>query len=92
MLVTDIVSWESKTSSETKILCSLGWDERTNRIRILKGRRIGKNILKGKYLDKRCPEELRYIEANQGKKFIQDLCFGLAGTRIWATLPREEAE
>lgn len=92
MLVVDIVSWKSKISSETKVICSLGWDERKNRIQIIKGRRIGKNILRGKYLDKRNPDELRYIEASQGKDFIRDLCFGLAGTRIWATPPREEDE
>jgi hypothetical protein len=92
MLVVDIVSWKSKTSSETRVLCSLGWDEKLNRIRIIKGKRVGKNILKGKFLDKRYPDELRYIEASQGEDFIKNLCFGLAGTRIWATPPREESE
>ena len=92
MLVTDICTWKSKRSPKVKILCSLGWDEKLNRIRIIKGRRVGKIILKGKFLDKRCPDELRYIEASQGKDFIRNLCFGLAGTRIWATPPREESE
>jgi hypothetical protein len=90
MLVTDIVSWKSKTSSETKILCSLGWDTERQEIVILKGRRVGKRVLKGKYLDKRCPENIRYIEATQGRDFIKNLCHGLCGSRVWSTIPYEE--
>jgi len=92
MLVCDICTWRSKTSSEIKLICRLGWDDKLNRIKIIKGKRIGKNILRGKFLDKRCPEKIRYIEASQGEDFIKNLCFGLAGTRIWATPPREEDE
>jgi hypothetical protein len=91
MLVVDILSWKSKESSKTKIICRLGWDEQLKKIVILKGKRIGKQILKDKYLDKRYyPKKLKYISAKQGKYFIKNLCYGLAGTRVWATIPYKE--
>jgi hypothetical protein len=90
MLVCDVYAWRSKTSLRARLLCQLGWDEKTNRINIIRGQSVGKNILKGKYLDKRCPDELRYIEASQGKDFIKNLCYGLCGSRIWASRAYEK--
>jgi len=91
MLVVDILNWKSKRSSKTKIICSLGWDDRIKRIVILKGKRVAKEILKDRFLDKRYyPKKLKYISAKQGKYFIKNLCYGLSGSRVWSTFPREE--
>ena len=94
MLVTDIYAWKSKTSSKAKLLCQLGFCEKTNRIKIIHGQKIGKIILKGKYLDKRNPDALQYISISDGEKsFIENLCYGLCGSRVWASCAYEkEAE
>lgn len=86
MLIVDIIFWQEIEPIKTKIICSLAWDDKLKRIMILKGAKVGKQILKDRYLDKRdYPRKLRYIEAKMGKAFIQNLCFGLCGTRVWAT-------
>lgn len=90
MLVVDVLSWKSKRSSKKIIICSLGWSDEESKIVILKGKRVGRQILKDRYLDKRWPKKFRYISAKQGKDFIKNLCYGLAGSRVWSTFPREE--
>ena len=90
MLVVDVISLRKNEPLETKVICQLGWDEKQNRIKILKGKSVGKNILKNKYLDKRWPEKEKYIEASQGENFIRNLCYGLAGSRVWASKAYEE--
>lgn len=90
MLVVDILSWRSKTSSKAKVICRLAWDDRLKRIIFLKGKRVGKQILKDRYLDKRWPKKFRYISAKQGKYFIKNLCYGLCGSHVWSTFPYKE--
>jgi len=93
MLVVDIISLKEIRPIKTKVTCRLAWDEETKSIVILKGKRVSKHILKSRYLDKRYyPEKIEYIEASQGKAFIENLCFGLTGSYVWATRAYEEAE
>ncbi len=91
MLVVDVITWKGKESPEKIIICSLGWSDEESKIVILKGKRVGKEILTDRFLDKRYyPKKLKYIEAKQGRDFIKNLCYGLAGSRVWSTIPREE--
>jgi len=84
MLVVDIYDLY-EFNKDPRVVCTLGWDEEKKKIVILKGKRIGKQILKDKYLDKRYyPKQLRYLRAEQGKYFIQNLCYGLTGSYTWA--------
>ena len=93
MLVVDVISLQEIRPIKTKVTCRLGWDDETKKIIILKGKRVGKRMLKSRYLDKRYyPKKLEYIEASQGKYFIQNLCYGLCGSYVWATRAYEEAE
>jgi len=86
MLIVDVIFWAEIEPLKLKTICRLAWDDRLKRIVILKGKRIGREILKDRYLDKRFyPKRLKYISATQGKKFIEDLCFGLTGSRCWAS-------
>ncbi len=90
MLVTDIISLQEIEPIKLKVTCRLGWDDKLKRIMILHGKRVGKQILKDRYLDKRWPEKFQYIEASQGKIFVKNLCYGICGSRVWATIPYEE--
>jgi hypothetical protein len=90
MLAVDILRWRSKRSSKTKVICRLAWDDKLERIVILKGKRVGRRILKERYFDKRWPKGFRYIEASQGKDFIRNLCHGICGSHVWASIPYEK--
>ena len=75
MLVVDVLKWKSAWSSEAKVICRFGWDDGQNKIVILRGKIVGRRILRQRYLDKRYyPQKLIYLDASQGKKFIEDLC------------------
>jgi hypothetical protein len=93
MLVVDIISLKKISPIKTEIICRFGWDEEAESIVVLKGTKVAENILKDRYLDKRYyPEKIEYIEASQGKAFIENLCYGLTGSYVWATRPYEETE
>jgi hypothetical protein len=92
MLATTI--YATQLIGEPLVLCTLAWDETEKRIAILKNKRIGKKILKEKYLNKRLyfetghmPAEHEYLEASMGEYFIRNLCYGIAGSYIWASKP-----
>ena len=73
-----------------RVICTLGWSEKEKKIVILRGKRIGKQILKERFLDKRYwPKELRYVEAKQGKAFIENLPYALTGSYVWAGKARK---
>ena len=86
ILVCDIY-WVPEVG-KPKVDCILGWDSKKKEIVILKGKRIGKQILQEKFLDKRWPERHEYIEAKQGRNFIKNLCYGLTGSYCFAGKPR----
>ena len=93
MLVTEIVSIRKIEPLKTKVICQLAWDDQLKKIVILKGKRVGRRILRQRYLDKRWPEKEQYLSADQGKDFIKNLCYGICGSRVWATLPyKKESE
>ena len=90
MLTVNIVSLRKIEPLKTAVICQLGWDDKRQEIVILKGKRVGEQILKESFLDIRHPEKFQYISAKQGKDFIKNLCYGLCGSRIWAAWPREK--
>lgn len=91
MLIVDIVLWAEIEPLKLKIICRLGWDDQLKKIVVLKGGNVAKEILKNRFLDKRYyPKRTKYIEAKMGKAFIRDLCYGLTGSRVWATIPYEK--
>ena len=91
MLVVDVISLQEIRPIKTKVTCRLAWDDEIKRIVVLKGTKVAKHILKDRYLDKRYyPEKIEYIEASQGKAFIENLCYGLTGSYVWATRAYEE--
>jgi len=89
MLVVDVISLQEIEPLKTKVICRLGWDQELKSIVILKGKRVGKQILTERYLDKRWPEKFQYIEASQGEDFIRNLCWAICESRCWATIPHE---
>ena len=89
MLVVDIYDLY-ELNKNPRVVCTLGWDEEKEEIVILKGKRIGEQILKERYLDKRyVPKQFRYLKAEQGKYFIRNLCCGLTGSYMWAGKARK---
>ncbi len=89
MIIVDVINLRKIEPIKTKTICRLAWDEKRNRIKILKGKKVGKRILKEKFLDKRWygTEKAVYLSADQEKDFIQNLCYGICGSRVWATIP-----
>jgi hypothetical protein len=94
MIIVDVISLRKIEPIKLKTICQLAWDEKRNRIKILKGKKVGKRILKEKFLDKRWhwSEKAVYLSADQGEDFIRDLCYGLAGSRVWASKAYEGIE
>jgi hypothetical protein len=88
--VVDVLSFTE--FPKIKVLTRLAWDG--EKIIILKGQKMGRATLKGRYLNKRnyfetgrMPEKFEYLESSQGKYFFENLCFGIQGNYVRASRP-----
>ena len=71
---------------KAEILCILGWDEQAQKIKILKGHQIGKNILKDRFFSSKTLKHISIKESGE-KKFFEQLpfCFDNC-SRMWAEI------
>lgn len=70
-----------KDNGKAETVTILGWDEKKQEVVILKGGGPNDDILTAKFLDRRTR---KYISAADGKSFIENLEYALAGSRYFA--------
>ena len=71
---------------KAEILCILGWDEQHKTIVILKGKTVGRNILRDRFFSSKTLKHIS-IEKSGQKKFFEQLPFCFENcSRMWAEI------